>query len=155
MPEHDERECIRTRRDAAAAIGDDFLVERTDGIEAPAQLVGWQKSPGSGIDQMRRRQINAARDAAEPAIAVAAAACMLLGRQRVERADRAITEGPAHLVLPDHQVALLAHDELRCAARACRPGLDWPTLAAPFLKAAIQHRGIVKAEDPQQPPYPC
>ena len=32
MPEHDQRECIRTRRDAAAAIGDDFLVESTDGI---------------------------------------------------------------------------------------------------------------------------
>src|SRR2546423_5988918 len=47
---------------------------------------------------------------------------------------------------------VLAYSEFRGWPRRCRAGLDWPLLARPFLKAAIQYGGMIVAIGAQHPP---
>ena len=76
MAEHDQRQGIRAGCNAAAAIGDNPLIQRPDGSKALAQLGRRQEGIGFGIQQMRRGQVDAALDVARPAIGVAATSRM-------------------------------------------------------------------------------
>src|SRR5437764_1118350 len=65
MAEHDERQRVGARRDAAAAIGDDLLfVERAGRGEFGAQRRCRQKGAVLRIDQRSRRHIDAASSSA-------------------------------------------------------------------------------------------
>ena len=153
MAEHDERQRVGARRDAAAAIGDDLLfVERAGRGEFGAQRRCRQKGAVLRIDQRSRRHIDALRDAAGSAIGVAAAAGVLLTGERVDRADRAVADRSQHRFLADHQMPVLAHGEAGRRTRLPRTGFDGATLARPFLKPAVQHRGILETIVAQHPP---
>jgi len=88
-----QHESVEGGGDAAAAISNYFLVRRCprigencrDGLRIAKRVVG-------RIEQRGRRHIDAAGDAAGPAVAVAVAA-MQFGRQSVEGANRAVADG--------------------------------------------------------------
>jgi hypothetical protein len=75
--------------------------------------------------------------------------------QRVDRADRAVADRGEHVVLIGHQRLGRALSEASGRARFPRPGLDRAAFLCPFLKAAVEHRGIVKAVNAEHPPDAC
>ena len=79
---------------------------------------------------------------------------MLLRQQRIDRAGPHIADRLLDLLFADHQRALLAHDKMPRRAGFGGTGLDRPSFAAPFLPAAVEHRCVVEAKDPQHPPDP-
>ena len=111
MAEHCQNQRIGAGGNAAAAIGNDAPVHRTDRGEPPAQFLGRQEFVRGGIDQMRRRQIDAAGDAAWPPVRIAAGALMLRRLQRIEGTDRAIADCRQNLGLANHQVAFFKDRE--------------------------------------------
>src|SRR5271156_3593543 len=101
---------------------------------------------------MRCRQVDAALDPSRSAVAVATRAGVVLGREGVQGAHRAVADRLRHLRLADHKRSLLAHDKAAGRLRLSRAGLDRSAFTAPFLPTAVEHSRVVEAEDAQQPP---
>src|SRR5215469_14901164 len=92
---------------------------------------------------------------AGPSIGVATSSGVLFGRKRVDRAHRVIADAPKHFFLAHHQRSLRVHDKISGRAGLAGTSLHWPTLAAPFLPAAVENRRGAEAENAQHPPHPC
>ena len=130
------------------------LVEGADRVECAAQLVRRQEGAGRRDRAGRGRHVDAARDAAGPAIAVAAGAGVLRRQQRVDRADAPSPIAASTASLPT--ISGRSSRTMKCAGGRGlrRAGLDRAAFAAHFCKPPSSTAASSKPKIAQHPPHP-